>query len=123
MSTDPTPRKATGDEAPIPFSASTLSGPAPIAKAGGALGIASMLIGLAIFLAGCAGFDAAFKLALVPLLLSAVGLVVALYGAFFQKTRKIEDSQTLAALWVNLAGMVGSSLLIAVWQGWSFFSQ
>lgn len=91
-------------------------------KIGGAFGIGAAFIGFAIFLAGCAGFDAAFKFALAPMILAVVGLLLTILGGALKKTAGSEDTHIVASLCLNLAGIVGSLLLIAVWKGVPIFS-
>jgi hypothetical protein len=92
-----------------------------ITKAGGALGIAATLTGLAIFLAGCAGYDAAFKFSLIPLLLAVAGLLMTLLGGVLHQLHDVEDSHVVASICLNLASIVGALILIAIWKGVPIF--
>ncbi len=97
------------------------SQPVGFAKVGGALGIASVLIGFAIFLAACAGFDAALMLSIIPLLLALPGFVLTVVGGVAQKKAHIEDTHMLAAIFLTFLGIMGSLLEISAWQGWKLF--
>ena len=91
-----------------------------LVRLGGALGIAAACIGLLIFLGGCAGFDAAFKgFPLIPLILGVVGLTLSLCGAAWRRFGPVENSRVLAAFFVNVLGIVGAILELAVWLGWA----
>ena len=90
-------------------------------RIGGALGIAGTFIGTGIFILGCFGFSAAFYLAPLPLVLGAVGLVLALCGIFF-KTIAVEDTHVVAALVVNLAVVVGGMLELMIMLNKPFFA-
>jgi hypothetical protein len=85
---------------------------------GGGLGIAACFIGLIIFFAGCAGFNAVFMLSILPLLLGGVGLVLSVLGPIVQKHIHVEDSNVFAGIFVNVLGLVGGLLLMSVWMGW-----
>ena len=91
-------------------------------KVGGALGIAASFIGFAIFLAGCAGFDAAFKFALAPMVLAVPGLLLTIVGGVLKRTAGSEDTHIVASLCLNLASIMGALILIAVWKGVPIFS-
>ena len=93
-----------------------------IAKVGGALGVAGTFIGFAIFVAACAGFGAAFSLALVPLILGTVGLVLTLVGGFFSKDIGLEDPQVVGCYAVNIAVIAGAMLEYAIYKGWPLFA-
>jgi hypothetical protein len=93
-----------------------------ITKAGGALGIAAAFVGIAIFLGGCAGFDAAFKFALIPLLLSIAGLLLTIVGGTLKRIGGMEDPHIVASICLNLAGFMGALILIAVWRGIPIFA-
>jgi hypothetical protein len=97
------------------------SHPVGFAKVGGALGIASILIGFAIFFASCAGFDAALKLSIIPLLLALPGFVLTIVGGVWQKKAHIEDTHMLASIFLTLLGIMGALLEMSAWQGWKIF--
>jgi hypothetical protein len=90
-------------------------------RLGGALGIAACAVGLLIFVVGCAGLGKAVVLSIVPVGLSIAGLAVSLFGAVTQKHLITEDTHVLQALFVNIAGLIGGFLLMAVWRGWPIF--
>ena len=86
------------------------------------MGIAATSISLAIFTLGCFGFRAAFNvLPIIPLVLSVPGMVLTLIGATLKKTPGDEDTQTMAAMFVNLVGFVGALLELSIWLGWNVF--
>ena len=82
-------------------------------RIGGALGIAGTFIGTGIFVLGCFGFQAAFYLSPLPLILGVVGLVLTL-AAWCCKTIAVEDPHVVTALLVNLAVIVGALLEIMI---------
>ena len=88
---------------------------------GGALGIASTVVGMLIFLTACAGYDAALKLAPLPVGLGAVGLGLVVVGGTFQKHVHLPDTQVLAALFLAVFGIAGGLLEMAAWLGWKIF--
>jgi hypothetical protein len=93
-----------------------------LVRLGGALGIAATSICLLIFTVGCFGFSAAFTaLPLIPLALAVVGMGSTLIGATIKKSASVEDTQTFAAMFVNLLGLAGALLEIAVWLNWNLF--
>ncbi len=97
-------------------------GSGSITKFGGALGIAASFIGFAIFFAGCAGFEAAFKFALIPMILAVPGLLLTIYGGTVQRTAGMEDSHVVASICLNLACIMGALILISVWKGVPIFA-
>jgi len=92
-----------------------------IAKIGGALGVAGTFIGFALFVAGCAGYGAAFALALIPLILGVVGLVLTVVGGFFSKDIGLEDPQVVSCYAINIAVIAGAMLEFAIYKGWPIF--
>src|SRR5215471_4766427 len=82
----------------------------PLVHVGGALGIASVILGFLIFLTACAGFDAALKLALLPVLLGLPGLVLIPIGGLLQKHAPVQDTHVLAAIFLTVFGTVGGLL-------------
>src|SRR4051812_21932650 len=93
----------------------------PLVHVGGALGIASVVLGFLIFLTACAGFDAALKLALLPVLLGIPGLVLVPVGGVLQKHATVQDTHVLAALFLTVFGTVGGLLEVAAWLRWQVF--
>lgn len=93
-----------------------------ITLAGGALGIAASFIGFAIFLSGCAGFDAAFKFALIPLILAVPGLILTIVGGAMGRTHGMEDTHVVASLFLNAACLMGGLVLVAIWRGTPIFA-
>jgi hypothetical protein len=92
------------------------------AQVGGLLGIAACLIGLAIFVAGCFGLNAAFIFSPLPLALGAAGLLLTFFGGLFFKG-KAEDTHVVAALFISLFGIVGALLEMSVWLHWTIFQK
>ena len=91
-------------------------------RLGGALGIAASFIGVALFLAACGGFEAALKgMAVIPVLLGAVGLALSLIGAVVEKDRITEDTHVLSAIFACICGILGGLLEMAVGWNWRIF--
>ena len=88
------------------------------AYVGGALGIAACLLGLAIFVFACFGFEASLKFSLLPLILGSVGLILTVVGALIRHTG-VEETHILAALFINVFAIVGALLEVAAWQRWT----
>src|SRR3954453_8156597 len=88
-----------------------------LVRLGGALGTAACCIGIAIFLAGCAGFGAVFALSILPFLLGLAGFVISIVGGIMKDTQ-VEDPQVFAAIFIGVLGIVGGLLLMAVWLNW-----
>lgn len=97
-------------------------GTGSITKAGGALGVAASFVGFVIFFAGCAGYDAAFKFALIPMILAVPGLLLTIVGGTIKRTTGMEESHIVASLCLNLACIMGALILIAVWKGVPIFA-
>ena len=96
--------------------------PLSLVRIGGSLGIAATSISLAIFTLGCFGFRAAFNvLPIIPMVLSIPGMILTIIGATLKKTPGDEDTQTMAAMYVNLLGFVGALLELSIWLGWDVF--
>ena len=90
-------------------------------RLGGALGIAACAVGLVVLIAACAGFSMSLALSLVPVTLSIPGLILSIAGAVVQKNKIAEDTHVLHALFVNVSGLIGGLLEMAVWQNWRLF--
>lgn len=93
--------------------------PSPLCPLGGALGIGGCLAATGIFLLGCAGFDAAFVLSIVPFLLGVAGLALTVAGAIAGAPR--EDMQVVAGLFVGLLSLLAGLLEMAVQYKWTLF--
>lgn len=87
---------------------------------GGMLGIAACLIGMAIFMGGCLGFQAAFALALVPMAISAVGLTVTVVGGMLRRGG-VEHTSIVMGIFLNVFGLIGGLLELALWKDWAIF--
>jgi hypothetical protein len=94
-----------------------------MAHLGGGLGIAACFIGLLIFFTACAGFNGAFMLSILPLILGTFGFVLSIVGPIAQKNVRIEDSGVFAAIFLNVLGIIGGLLLMAVWLNWQLFAK
>ena len=104
------------------LSSSPASRGTSLAKVGGALGIAGAIIGVAIFIAGCFGFGAAFTLSMIPTILGALGLILVIVGGVAQHPIGVEDTQALAAIFVSTAVLFGGLLEVCVWLGKPIFA-
>ena len=105
---------------PIPYaSPGTIpTAPSPALPVGGGLGIVACFLGLAIFVSGCFGFEAAFIFSLLPLVLAAAGMVLTIIGALLRQGSYV-DTQVLASLLVNFVGIIGALLEVSVWMHWT----
>ena len=123
-SRDPSPPPAVAPSLSSPTAAdlpliSPVSAPSsPLVRVGGLFGIAGCALGLILFLVGCAGYANALKLSSGCAGLGAIGLLVTLAGALFQKRRIGEDTHVLQALFACLMSLVGGVLLMAIWLKW-----
>jgi hypothetical protein len=93
-----------------------------VTKIGGALSVAASMIGFLIFMVGCAGFDAVFPFAILPLALAVIGLILTIAGGLANRTSGMEDTHVVASYFLNVASILGALLLISVWRGWRFFA-
>ena len=96
------------------------SNTSPIASLGGLLGLTACFIGLAIFLAGCAGFGWGFKLAWLPLILAGAGLLLTVLGGIIRRGG-VEQTNLLASVLVNVFGIVGGIFEWAFANGSTIF--
>jgi hypothetical protein len=101
---------------PAPLQSDTRS----LSTLGGTMGIAACGIGLAIFLLGCTGFNAAFALAFLPLGLSLLGMIATIIGGV-REPGGPEHTPVLAGIFLNLFGIVGGVLELAVHNDWMIF--
>src|SRR5690348_11411472 len=109
----------TGGGAAIPLHSSPMSessySPAssrgtPLAALGGGLAIGACCIGFLVFFVACAGFGAVLMLSPLPVILGAIGFVLAIVGGVMQKSSRIEDTQILAAIFISVFAIVGGLL-------------
>ena len=90
-------------------------------RLGGALGIAACVVGLLVFVVACMGLNKVIVLSLVPVGLALPGLVISIIAAIKDKSLIAEDTHVLQALFVNLAGLFGGVVMLAVWMHWPIF--
>jgi hypothetical protein len=103
-------------------SAGTVGRGTSLVKVGGALAIAGTCIGLAVFVAGCFGFGAAFTLSPIPTLLGSLGLALAIIGGATQHAAGVEDTHVLSAIVLSIAVLLGGALEMCVWLGQPIFA-
>jgi membrane protease YdiL (CAAX protease family) len=89
---------------------------------GGYLGVAGAFVGMAIFVAGCFGFGAAFTLSPIPLILGSIGFILAFVGGLFARRIAADDPQVVASLIINVAVIAGGLLEAMIWRGVPIFS-
>jgi hypothetical protein len=118
------PAGATSGGRPLDYgnAASIVPTGSGLLRLGGGLGIAACAVGLAVMVAACAGLNMALALSLVPVGLSAVGLVISVVGAISQKRLITEDTHVLHALFANFVGLVGGLLEMTAWRHWHIFA-
>jgi len=96
-------------------------GSGSLVRVGGGLGLAACIIGLAIFLASCAGIDAALQLSFLPVVLGVPGIILAILGAIFQDNP--EDTHVLGAIFPCSLGLIGGLVEMAAWLHWIVFAK
>ena len=100
---------------------SPLHKPTSLARIGASMGIAAASIAILIFALGCFGLQAVFKgLPVVPLILATAGMILTLVGATIKKSGD-DDTHLFLGMFVNLIGLIGAMLEIAVWMNWNLF--
>ena len=102
----------------LPLISPVESPSSPLVRIGGALGIAGVVVGLVVLLAGCAGFGGVLVLSYVPVAFGGLGLVLALVGALAHRHRIGEDTHVLQALFATVLSIAGGMLELAVWLKW-----
>ena len=120
------PSGGTGGGRPVDYGNAATITPttgSPLLRLGGALGIAACVVGLLVMLAACAGLNKALVLSIIPVALSAPGLVISMVAAVSQKRLITEDTHVLHALFANMAGLAGGLLEMAAWRNWPLFYQ
>ncbi len=94
-------------------------GSGSMVRVAGGLGLAACVVGLAIFLAGCAGYEGALSLSAIPLVLGLPGVVLSILGAVFQENP--EDTHVMGALFPCILGVIGGVVEMAAWLHWPVF--
>ncbi len=89
-------------------------------RVAGGLGLAAVIIGLAIFLASCAGIEAALQLSFLPIVLGVPGIILSILGAVMQDNP--EDTHVLGALFPCVLGLIGGLVMMAAWLHWTIFA-
>lgn len=87
---------------------------------GGMLGLGACAIGVACFLTGCLGYDVAFALGFIPILMGAAGMFFVVVGGVLRHGG-VEDTPILASIFLNLFALVGGLLLHALHANWAIF--
>jgi hypothetical protein len=85
-------------------------------KLGGALGIASAFIGLAVFLGGMFGFSAVFMLSILPLALGAIGTVMIIIGSVCHVPGGSDETAPIAGLFCCFFGLIFGAIGLYVWM-------
>lgn len=86
-------------------------------KLGGALGIASALIGLAVFLTAIFRFDAVLMLSILPLGLGGVGMILIIVGTVMHVPEGADETAPIAGLFCCLFGVVFGAIGWWIWSG------
>jgi hypothetical protein len=92
-----------------------------LVKFGGFLGIAGCTLGLILLIVGCAGFGKALSWSMGCIGAGALGLLITLAGAFFERRKLGEETHVLQALFACFLSILGGVLELAVWLKWSIF--
>ena len=108
-------------ESTLSYSSPLTGKPQSLVRIGAALGIAATSLSTLIFTIACFGLSAVFKgPPIIALLLAGGGMVVTIIGATFKKAGE-EDTEVFLGMFVNLVGLVGALLEMAVWLNWNVF--
>jgi hypothetical protein len=83
----------------------------------GGLGLAGVLLGIAILIAACAGFDAALYFSPAVLFFGMTDLVLTLIAT--RRLPRGDDSSVLASLFLAILAISGGLMELAVWMHWS----
>jgi hypothetical protein len=94
----------------------TIAQQSTVLRIGGGLGIAGCCVGLLVLLSACFGFNFALLLGFIPVVMGAVGFVLAVVGGFADK--HAEGSHVAAALFINVAALAGGAMILWAWQHW-----
>ena len=79
------------------------------------------MLGMAVFVAACAGGNWAFLFSPLSVVLGGVGLLLALVGGLFERNRLEEDTAVLAAFFACALSLAIGLLEMAAWLGWRAF--
>jgi uncharacterized membrane protein len=90
----------------------------PIVRFGGIVGVVACCLGLAAFLAGCAGYSQAFGIGFLLMVAGGAGMVLTVVGGVFRHGG-VEDTPILGGIFLNLFAFVGGLLLFALHRGWT----
>ena len=115
-SRDPAPTAA---DLPVASPVSTPS--SPLVRFGGLLGIVGSLVGLIALVTACAGYGRALAVSPGSIVLGALGILIALAGAFTQRLRIGEDTHVMQAVFAGLISVIGGLLEMAVWLRWPIY--
>lgn len=88
-----------------------------LVKTGGALGIASAFIGLAMFLAGMFGIHAVFMLSILPLGLGALAIVMTMVGCCGHTPTGEDETAPISAVFCGLFGVIFGAIGWYLWGG------
>lgn len=94
-------------------------GSSSLVRVAGGLGMSAVIIGLAIFLGSCAGYEGCLKLSFLPVVLGVPGIVLSILGGAFQKNP--EDTHVLGALFPCVLGLIGGLVEMSAWLHWVVF--
>jgi len=92
-----------------------------LVRVSGGLGIAAVVIGLAIFLGSCAGYDGALMLSFLPLVLGLPGMILAVVGGSFYDNPA--DTHVMGAFFPCMLGVIGGLVEMAAWLHWPMFAK
>jgi hypothetical protein len=96
-------------------------GSGSMVRVGGGLGIAASIIGMAIFLTACGGYEGSLKLSFLPLVLGLPGVILSVLGGIFQENP--DDTHVMGALFPSALGVIGGIVMMAAWLQWPIFAK
>ncbi len=92
-------------------------------RMGGTIGFAAATIGILLFLIGCAGYGAAFRLSMIPVGLGAFGLVLSLVAGLTARNRLSDGTQVLAGVFTGVLGLLSGLCEMAIWLNWQMLGK